>query len=299
MARDDGGRAGAVLARNIGHTVERARFEEGWSRRQLAEESGLSERFIADVERGSANPSLKSLAALAAALDTTMAGLFGEDALPPRLVSALGRLPREELERLADELEGGDGRRLPALRVALVGLRGAGKTTVGRLLAKRLDCAFVELDRAIEEAAQLSLAQVFELHGEAYYRRLEREVLEAVLARESRAVIATGGGLPSHAPTYALLREACRTVWLKAKPEEYLARVLKQGDRRPVEKRPHALAELKALLAAREPAYRQAELSITTSGLEPDAVVRRVAGWLERSRKRPAAERSGRAAAGR
>lgn len=296
MTKPTGERAESELVRTIARGVEWTRNEEGWSRRELAEKSGLSERFIADVERGAANPSLKSLVALAEALHLSIPGLFGEAALPTRLLTELHRLSQEELERLASDLEARAGRRLPALRVALVGLRGAGKTTVGRILARRLDCPFIELDREIEEAAQLSLAQVFELHGEAYYRRLEREVLETVLGRESRAVIATGGGLPSHATTHALLQDACRTVWLKAKPEEYLARVLRQGDRRPVEKRPHALAELRALLAAREPAYRQAEFVVDTTALEPEAVARRISGWLERPGRPTATNRAGKRA---
>jgi XRE family aerobic/anaerobic benzoate catabolism transcriptional regulator len=163
--------------------------------------------------------------------------------------------------------------------VGLVGLRGAGKSSVGEALAGRLRCAFVELDREVEQRAGLTLAQVFEVHGEAYYRRLEREVLRDVLERRGPSVVASGGGLVTNTEAWALLRAGTRTVWLRAKPEEYLERVMKQGDQRPVERHPQALVELKALLAAREQEYRRAELVVETSGRSVGEIVKQLAAW--------------------
>jgi XRE family aerobic/anaerobic benzoate catabolism transcriptional regulator len=270
----------------LAQAVTVTRWEECWSRRQLAIESGLSERFIADVEGGRANPSLASLAALAKALALNVPDMLsGRPHLIPRLAQAAVQRSRLEQEEIANLLEAKGGSRGASRRVALLGLRGAGKTTVGKLLAKQLSCPFVELDRVIEDTAQLGLSQIFELHGDAYYRRVEGEVLRRVVTEHADVVIATGGGLVSTADTYQYLRERCRTVWLKTKPEEYLGRVVKQGDKRPMERRPQALIELKALLAAREPAYKLAELTVETTGVTPEAVTRKIASWLDRVQK--------------
>jgi XRE family aerobic/anaerobic benzoate catabolism transcriptional regulator len=151
--------------------------------------------------------------------------------------------------------------------IALLGLRGAGKSTIGRRLARRLRRPFVELDRRVEEAAGMSLGELFALHGESYYRRLEREALERLLAEARPLVLAAGGGLPASPETYALLRARSLTVWLRAEPEDHWNRVVQQGDRRPMADHPEAMAELRRLLAAREPLYAQAAATIDTSRL--------------------------------
>lgn len=272
-----------ALVASVAHCVWAARLESGQSRRRLAELSGLSERFLADIEAEAANPSLGSLQALAKALSTTVPKLLDAEALlTPRLGKLLTGKTEAELEIIADWVEARDRGQRPGVRVALVGLRGAGKTTVGKLLAKKLNCQFVELDALVEDRAGLPLAQIFEIHGESHFRRLEREALREVLDERWTIVLATGGGLVSNADTYAMLRAAMRTVWLRAKPEEHLARVLRQGDKRPVERRPQALAELRALLAAREPRYREAELTVDTSGASAEDAVRRIGAFLER-----------------
>lgn len=271
------------MLRALAQAVQLTRWEEGWSRRELAGKCGLSERLIADVEHAQANPSLSSLVALAEALGLRVPEMLAGRWMPhPRLAKLLeGRSEADQLA-MAELVEARDAGRRAGTRVAFVGLRGAGKTTVGRLVAKKLGCEFVELDRRVEERAGLPLAQLFEIHGEPYYRRLEHAVLQEVLEGGGSRVVETGGGLVSHEETYGLLRAAARTVWLKARPEEYLSRVLKQGDLRPVEQRPQALAELKALLAAREPAYAQAELTVDTTGTLPTEVADRVVAWLGR-----------------
>ncbi len=161
--------------------------------------------------------------------------------------------------------------------IALLGLRGAGKTTVGRRLARRLRLPFLELDRRIEQAAALSLSELFSLHGEDYYRRLEREVLDQVLAERRGLVIATGGGLVTSAETFARLRRSAVTVWLRARAEDHWKRVVSQGDRRPMANHPEAMAELRARLAAREPLYTLADYTIDTATLSVNQVVEAIA----------------------
>jgi XRE family transcriptional regulator, aerobic/anaerobic benzoate catabolism transcriptional regulator len=228
---------GDALLTQVGARVRAARDEAGLSRRALALASGLSERFLAQLETGTGNISLTRFAAVADALATT---------------------PSELLAGLA----AGDPRR-PA--IALLGVRGAGKSTVGQALARRLKVPFLEVDQHIEQAAGLRLNQIFELHGEAYYRKVEREVLRRLLARRVPMVLAAGGSIVSDDANYALLRGRCRTVWLKARAQDHWDRVVAQGDRRPMAEKPHAFAELEQLLAARAAGYSLADHTIDTS----------------------------------
>jgi len=241
----------ADLLRSLGQRARARRLERGWTLREVAERSGVSPRFLVQVEAGRGNISVRRLADVARALDITPAELI---ALPP-------------------------DRREPT--IALLGLRGAGKTTIGRRLARRLRVPFVELDRRIEEAANLTLAELFSLHGEAYYRRLERDVLQTVLNEEKPIVLAAGGGIVTTPETFTLLRRATMTIWLRASPEDHWNRVLRQGDRRLMTDHPRAMSELRALLATREPLYASAAHTIETSGRAVDRVVEEIAGLLE------------------
>jgi XRE family aerobic/anaerobic benzoate catabolism transcriptional regulator len=240
----------------LAQRVRALRNDRGLTLQQLARRARLSPRFLVQVEQGEANISVRKLAGLAAALDTTPAALLAEPAAAR--VGARDRLPV----------------------IALLGLRGAGKSTIGRRLARRLRVPFVELDRQVEEAAGLSLPELFALHGEAYYRRLEREALDRVLEGGGPLVLATGGGLPASPETYARLRAQALTVWLRAAPEDHWNRVVQQGDRRPMADHPEAMAELRRLLAAREPLYARAAATVDTSRLgvkgAADAVARLV-----------------------
>jgi XRE family aerobic/anaerobic benzoate catabolism transcriptional regulator len=240
-----------ALLRDLGVRLRSLREEAGLSVSELARLAALSRRHLTEIEAGRANPSVTRLVDLARALDRDPADLLD-------LAAARRGVAR-----------GG--------RIALVGLRGAGKSTLGRALALRLEVPFVELDRRIEEAAGLPLATVFELHGAAGYRRLEAETLERVLAEGERFVLATGGSIASSPATFARLRQACHTVWLRAAPESHYERVVAQGDRRPMAGRPRALDELKAILSEREPLYARCELRLDTDALDVEAAAAQLA----------------------
>ena len=236
-----------LLLAGLGQRVRALRLERKSTLRDLAGRAGLSERFLVQVESGHANISVRKLASLAGALGSTPAEL----------------------------LTGAGGERaLPA--IALLGLRGAGKTTIGRRLARRLHVPFVELDRRVEEAAGLTLDEIFALHGEEYYRRLEKETLDRVLRDSQPLVLATGGGIVTRADTFAALRQRALTVWLRADPEDHWNRVVQQGDRRPLDQHPRARTEFRRLLAVREPLYAQAAHIVDTSRLGVDAVVQAI-----------------------
>lgn len=222
-------------------------MERGLSRRQLSESSGVSERFLAQLESGSGNISLLRFAEVARALGV----------LPSELLAAAE--PGEHAMR----------------SVALLGLRGAGKSTVGAALGKRLGVSFIEVDQRIEQAAGLSLGQLFELHGEGYYRRLEHNVLQSLLSGPP-VVLAAGGSIVSSPDNFALLRRGCRTIWLRARPEDHWSRVIQQGDHRPMAKNPHAFEELRTLLSQREELYASADHTVDTTSRSVAAVVKQV-----------------------
>jgi XRE family aerobic/anaerobic benzoate catabolism transcriptional regulator len=263
----------------VGTAVRRLRVERGLSRRALSDKSGVSERFLADLEGGTGNISVARLAEVARALGTTASALLREgegDRAPGDLASALlAGLSRDELHEAERWLRARFGRGGGPL-LALVGLRGAGKSTIGRALAAKLSVPFFELDALVEQAAGLSLAGIFSLHGEAYYRRLAREVLTRFLAETEEGVLATGGGLVLDREAWRLLQRRCRTVWLQATPDDHWQRVLAQGDERPSAASPHARDELRALLKVREPLYAQAEMAVDTSRVGVPGTVREV-----------------------
>jgi XRE family aerobic/anaerobic benzoate catabolism transcriptional regulator len=229
--------------RELGRRVRARRAAAGLGVADAARAAGVSRRTWTEVEAGRANPSLAVLVGLGEALGCALSELLAD----------LGRPRRRE-------------------RLALVGLRGAGKSSVGRALALALECPFVELDERIEALAGMPLSDVFALHGPEAFHRYEAEALERVLRGGERVVVATGGSIVDAPATFQRLRETCRTVWLRASPAEHFRRVLEQGDRRPMANRPRAMEELEALLERRGALYGTCDVVVDTDGHPPGAV---------------------------
>lgn len=252
-------KANHPLLLRLGQHLRTLRMRREWTLQTLAEHSGLSTRFISAMEAGSGNPSILSLEQVAQALGVSLSALL----------------------RTAEQGEHSKGSDVRGV-VALLGLRGAGKSTLGPLLAQRLGRPFFELDVLIEEASGLSLAELFALHGEQYYRTLELKTLQHFLSLHEQAILATSGGIVTNPDAFRLLEDRCRLVWLKARPEEHLERVLRQGDERPVHNHPHAMAELRTLLRAREPLYSRADIVADTSVMDVEACVQFLAKQCKR-----------------
>jgi len=278
------------LLHEVGGRVRALRDAQNLTQRALAQKSGVSPRYLAQLEAGDANMSVERLSDVADALGITLPALLdpnGERApasaeavsLRTAIAELLEARDLGELKEVRRWLEARFAKRTAPV-VALLGLRGAGKSTVGPLLARRLGVKFIELDAAIERQAGLTLAEIFELHGESYYRRLERETLASLLTEAEGMVLATGGSLVNDRETYRLLRRRAVTVWLKARPEDHWNRVIEQGDQRPMAKNPHAMAELRALLTSREKLYAEAEHVVDTSRKDIDATVDTLANEL-------------------
>jgi len=228
----------AAYLAQLGDRVRAWRTAQGVTRKTLSLSSGVSERYLAQLEAGQGNISVLLLRKVAQAMNVTV----------------------ESLVREGTEAEGGKR------RIALLGLRGAGKSTLGARLAAALGVPFVELDREVETEAGAGLAEVFAMYGQEAFRRFERRALERVLDTHDAAVIAAGGSLVTDPDTYRLLLDSCRTVWLKAKPEEHMNRVIAQGDMRPFKGRAAALDEIRATLTDRDRLYSRADLTLETSG---------------------------------
>jgi XRE family aerobic/anaerobic benzoate catabolism transcriptional regulator len=226
----------SVYLGRLGERVRAWRTEHGMTRRALAAASSVSERYLAQLEAGRGNISVLLLRRVARAMSVPVEHLVREDAAPR------------------------------SARIALVGLRGAGKSTLGEKLALALGLPFVELDREVEVEAGARLEEVFAMYGQDAYRRFERRALERVLKDHERAVIATGGSLVTDPSSYELLLERCFCVWLKASPQEHMSRVIAQGDMRPFKGRSAALDEIRKLLADRDRLYARAPLAVDTTG---------------------------------
>lgn len=221
------------ILRRLGDQIGSLRRERGWTARDAAERSRLSLRRYHSLEAGEANISITRLAGVAEA--------FG--------------VPLSHLLRARKKV------------VALLGLRGAGKSTIGPRLARALGCPFIELDEHIERAANLTIAEIFNLHGEAYYRKLESDCLSKLLERDERCVVEMPGGVVRNERAFAAIRSSCISVWLRARPEDHMKRVYRQGDRRPMANRSDAMGELRSILRERERLYEQADVTVDTSTL--------------------------------
>lgn len=281
-----------AIALELGMRLRAARAARGLTVAALAASADLSRRFLTDVELGKANLSLQVLARLAAALHLDLAALLTPaaparpGAAPQRwrVHSLVDQLPDHALDEASTRLAEIAATQPSPHRFALIGLRGAGKSSIGRAVARRLKLAFIELDHEVEARAGMPLADLFTLHGESYYRQLERETLETLLTDERPLLVATGGGIVAAPETYALLRRRFVTVWLKATPEEHWNRVVEQGDSRPMQGQPAAMARLREILAERAPLYRLAHHVIDTSALGEAGSAEQLATLLQGAR---------------
>lgn len=258
----------------LGERVRETRARRGMTRKLLARDSGVSERYLAQLETGQGNISILLLRQIAKALDIPVEALVLQGPEPPvdlvHTTEFLRRMPAAELadaRRLLVQHFGGVDLEARRGRIALIGLRGAGKSTLGAMLAGRLEVPFLELDRLIEQESGVSLSAIFDLYGQSGFRRLERRCLDQVIERHPRFVLATGGSLVSEPATFERLLTMCFTVWLKATPEEHMQRVIAQGDMRPMADNRESMSDLKRILEVREPLYRKADVIIDTSAV--------------------------------
>jgi XRE family transcriptional regulator, aerobic/anaerobic benzoate catabolism transcriptional regulator len=263
----------AAFLAAIGSEVRRNRAKRGMTRRQLAQASQTSERYLAQIESGVGNPSVSVLRAIAQALDLPCAALLPEagarTAALGAILDLLAQMPEGELPALAKDIEtrvARPGSADRARRIALVGLRGAGKSTLGRMLAQHLGWPFIELDRLVEEDYGASIPDLMEMAGTATFRRHERSALDRIITAQDAAIITTAGGIVANPETYALLLRRSHTIWIKARPEDHMSRVMAQGDFRPMAQNRAAMADLMAILEARRADYSRAEAEIDTSG---------------------------------
>ncbi|MDP3074695.1 helix-turn-helix transcriptional regulator [Bradyrhizobium sp.] len=269
----------------LGQRVRTMRALRGMSRKVLAKVSGISERYIAQLESGKGNVSIVLLRRVSNAM-----GAHLEDLIPatepvpdwPVIRDLLRKATPNQIAQAKEALSGqGQGQGVPAHRmsfsgIALIGLRGAGKSTLGKTLAKEIGWSFVELNKEIERQNGLSVAEIIALYGQEGFRRMEQAALGQLLARKELMVLATGGGIVSEPLTFDLILQSFYTIWLKAKPEEHMARVRSQGDLRPMADDRSAMAELRTILLSREPLYARASAVVDTSGLSVDAAAARL-----------------------
>ncbi len=269
----------------VGNRVRSGRTRIGLSRRMLSEKSGVSQRYLAQLEGGHGNISIALLMRIAHALDLDIELLIAE-ADPwnsdlgtiSSLLRSATKAQREGILAILDP-EKPDLKR--GGRIALIGLRGAGKSTLGQLSAERLGLPFLELNDEIEVASGIPVHEVIALYGQEGYRHLEHQALERIVATRDMAILAVAGGIVSHPETFNYLLGNCHTIWLKADPEEHMARVRGQGDERPMAGNPNAMAELRNILQSRETLYSRAAACVNTSGKTLDETLTRVLATIE------------------
>lgn len=275
----------------LGSRVRDLRNRRGMTRKILAQESDVSERHLAQLETGEGNISILLLRRIASVLGVSLEELFAPNTQLAQQSSSekqavlrlMERLPSHRLEEAAARLmrDFGPEQDLRLARVALIGLRGAGKSTLGSKLAAERNVPFIELDHEIEKDTGMPLAEIFSLYGQSGYRAIEKRTLERVLRAHDRAVISVGGGIVSEKETYDYLLGHCYTIWLKAQPEEHMSRVIAQGDFRAMAGSDRAMEDLRGILESREPLYRKADTIVDTSNESVDVSFTKLKAALE------------------
>jgi XRE family aerobic/anaerobic benzoate catabolism transcriptional regulator len=276
----------ASFLEQLGQRVRTMRALRGMSRKVLARVSGISERYIAQLESGKGNVSIVLLRRVSNAMGAHLEDLIPSTDPAPDwqgdwqvIRDLLRKASPGQIAQAKDILSGGSTathRRSSFAGIALIGLRGAGKSTLGKILAKKVGWTFVELNKEIERQNGLSVAEIIALYGQEGFRRMEQTALAQLLARKEPMVLATGGGIVSEPLTFDLILKSFYTIWLKAEPEEHMARVRKQGDLRPMADDRSAMAELRNILRSREPLYARASAVVDTAGLSVDAAAGRL-----------------------
>jgi XRE family aerobic/anaerobic benzoate catabolism transcriptional regulator len=273
-----------VLLEDLGRKVRALRSGRGMTRKMLSADSGVSLRYLAHLEQGQGNISIGLLQRVARALRTDLGELFAggnnitaEQVLINELVQCLDN---DDQQRALQLLYQNFSATQDGNRIALVGMRGAGKTSLGRRLAQHLDVPFVQLVSEIEKLGGMAVAEILSLSGQDGYRRLEEKALFDVLARQDKCVIETGGSIVSETSLFNILLTTCQVIWIKAKPEEHMQRVIDQGDMRPMESNDDAMAALRRILDAREPYYAQSHITIDTSGQNLEDSVQQLVATL-------------------
>src|SRR5713101_6084680 len=273
--------------RFLGDRVRQLRNRREMTRKTLSHQADVSERHLAQLEAGEGNISVVLLRRIAAALQVSLADLFVVQSEAPAerqtILQFLDRLPPHRLEDVVarltrDFVPEQETRRQ---RIALIGLRGAGKSTLGARLATQKNVPFVELDREIEKETGMPLAEIFSLYGQSGFRSIEKRTLERVLAEYDRIVLSVGGGIVSEKENYDFLLANCYTIWVKAQPEEHMSRVIAQGDFRAMAGSDRAMEDLRRILESREPLYRKADATVDTSGESVDESFARLKAALQ------------------
>ncbi len=259
----------ALLIARVAARVREARKSKGMPRRELSELSGVSPRYLAQLEAGEGNISIALLQRIATALDLRIEALMSEtaawDSDLQRVVTLYRQAPAAVQDEVRRVLAVQNPAALRANRICLTGLRGAGKSTLGKLAGETLGLPFVELNSEIETQTGMPLSEVMALYGEDGYRSLEAEALARVIERHDRMILAVAGGIVAGEQTYTRLIERFHTIWIRTSPAEHMQRVREQGDLRPMEGNPAAMKQLRGLLEARTPAYEKASAQVNTS----------------------------------
>jgi XRE family aerobic/anaerobic benzoate catabolism transcriptional regulator len=282
------GRETDAYLRALGERVRTLRNQRGMTRKALARHAKVSERYLAQLEAGLGNGPIVLLRRISRAIGLPVTQLVHEGAEPALdlvlLTQFLERLSPPTLSEARDLLlrhfsaPSDDARRH---RIALIGLRGGGKSTLGKLAAERLGLPFIELDREIEKRSGATLSEIFDMFGQETFRRAEREALDDVLRRHQGFVIATSGSIVTEPGTLEVLLASCFTVWVKAAPEEHMKRVMAQGDMRPMANSARAMEDLVSILRSREPLYAKADVALSTSGRTPEQNVAELLRLIE------------------
>lgn len=278
-----------LLLAGVGARVRALRQSRNLTVREFSARAELSPRFINQLESGTGNISIARLASVAEALGKSLADLIPPDdrdrSLQARTWRLLSQCSEEDWQALHQWLEARQGNQPTRQFIALIGIRGAGKSTIGPLLAKRLKTEFIELDKWVEEAAGMPLGEIFTTHGESYYQRLDRGALAKLFATSGGCVFAPGGSVVADTESWNLIKERCLTIWLHATPQEFVQRMKHARETRLMQN-PTVMADLKALLARREPLYAESEVTIKTTGKTPAVIAASIFAAITKAGKK-------------